>query len=188
VFYLIDVGGLKKGMIIEFEGELYRVISMNKHFTGRGSGIIRTKLKSVLTGLSKDHSFSSGEKVDEATLEYREAEYLYKDGDHYIFMDLNTFEQYPLDDEFVGDGTDYLIDNMQVNLMFYEDKPIGINLPTFVILEVVETEPNFKGDTVSGSGKPAIMETGVRVNVPMFIKTGEKLKIDTRTGTYIERA
>lgn len=185
---MIDVGGLKKGMIIDMEGELYRVISMNKHFTGRGSGIIRTKLKNVLTGYSKDHSFSSGEKVDEATLEYREAEYLYNDGEHYYFMDTNNFEQFPLDDELVGDAVDFLIDNMKVNLMFYESKPIGINLPTFVILEVVETEPNFKGDTVSGSGKPAKMETGVRINVPMFIKTGEKIKVDTRTGEYIERA
>ena len=111
-----------------------------------------------------------------------------KDGEHYYFMDINNFEQYPLEDELVGDYVDYLIDNMKVNLMFYEGKPIGINLPTFVVLEVAETEPNFKGDTVSGSGKPAIMETGLRVTVPMFIKTGEKLKVDTRTGEYIERA
>jgi len=185
---VIDVGGLKKGMVILFENELYRIIDVNKHFTGRGSGIIRTKMKNVLTGFSRENSFSSGEKVEEATLTLKPAEYLYRDGNHFYFMDTQNYEQFPLDEEAVGDATGFLKENMELSLLFHEERVIGIQLPTFVVLEVSETEPNFKGDTVSGSGKPAIMETGIRVTVPMFIKTGEKLKIDTRTGEYIERA
>jgi len=185
---VIDVGGLKKGMVIIFEGDLYRVVDVNKHFTGRGSGIIRSKLKNIMTGYIKENSFSSGEKVEEATLSLRSAEYLYKDGDLYYFMDLETYEQYPLDEESVGDATDYLIENMELSLMFHDEKVIGIQLPTSVVLEIIETEPNFKGDTVSGGGKPAKVQTGKRVMVPMFIKTGEKIRVDTRTGDYIERA
>lgn len=184
---MIDVGGLKKGMVILFEGELYRVIDVNKHFTGRGSGIIRSKLKNVLTGYSRENSFSSGEKVEEATLSLKSAEFLYRDGNHFYFMDLSSYEQFPLDEEAIGDSVDFLKENMELSLLFHEEKVIGIQLPTSVILEVVETEPNFKGDTVSGGGKPAILETGVKVNVPMFVKLGDKIKVDTRTYDYIER-
>jgi len=185
---LIDVGGLKKGMVLQIEGDLFRVTDMNKHFTGRGSGIIRTKLKNILTGYTKEISFNSGEKVEEADLNFKEAEFLYKDGTHYYFMDTETFEQFPIEEEALGDDVVYLKDNMQVSLMFHEDKPIGVRLPNSVVLEVRETDPNFKGDTVSSGGKPALMETGLKVNVPMFIGVGEKLRIDTRTGEYIERA
>ncbi|MBM7559190.1 elongation factor P [Marinitoga litoralis] len=185
---MVVVGDLKKGMIILLDGELYRVLGMQKHFTGRGSGIIKTKLKNIKTGYVIDKNFNSGEKVEEAALDYRPAEYLYHDGDNYVFMDLSTYEQYLLSEEDVSDAKDFLIDNLEVTLTFYDEKPVGIVLPTVVVLEVTETEPNFKGDTASGGGKPAILETGLKTTVPFFVEVGQKVKIDTRTGEYIERA
>ncbi len=185
---MIEVGDLAKGMVIKYEGDLYRIVDVNKHFKGRGSGLIRTKLKSITTQLVRDVNFASGEKVEEAELSYRKAEYLYNDGENYHFMDLQNYEQYAMVEEEVGDAKFYLIENTQVDILMYEEKPIGILLPTTVVLEVVETEPNFKGDTMSGGGKPAILNTGLKTTVPFFVEVGEKIKIDTRTGEYVERA
>ncbi len=185
---MVEVGDLAKGMVIKYEGDLYRVIDVNKHFKGRGSGLIRTKLKSITTQLVRDLNFASGEKVEEAELSYRKAEYLYNDGENYYFMDLQTYEQYAMSEEEVGDAKYYLVENTQVDIMMYEEKPIGILLPTTVVLEVVETEPNFKGDTMSGGGKPAVLNTGLKTTVPFFVEVGDKIKVDTRTGEYVERA
>ncbi|MFN3691963.1 MAG: elongation factor P [Fervidobacterium sp.] len=185
---MVEVGDLEKGMYIKYEGEIYRVIDVNKHFRARGSGLIRTKLKNLSTGLIREANFASGEKVEEAELSFRKAEYLYNDGENYYFMDLQTYEQYAIPESEVEESKYYLIENTQVDLVMNDEKPIGIQLPTTVVLEVVETEPNFKGDTVSGGGKPAVLQTGLKISVPFFINVGDKIKVDTRTGNYIERA
>ncbi|PNR93972.1 elongation factor P [Petrotoga sp. 9PWA.NaAc.5.4] len=186
---MLDVGDLRKGDYIVYQDEVYRVVEANKHFMGRGkSGLIRTKLKNVKTGLIKEVSFSSGEKVQEATLTYRKAQYLYKEGNDYYFMVLDDFEQFALPEEEVEDAKYFLKENLEVSLVFFEGNPISIELPTVVELTVVETEPNFKGNTVSGGGKPAILETGLRTMVPFFVEQGQKIKLDTRTGEYLERA
>lgn len=140
------------------------------------------------TGLIRDVNFASGEKVEEAELSFRKVEYLYNDGENYYFMDLQTYEQYAIPESEVDEAKYYLVENTQVDLVMHDEKPIGIQLPTTVVLEVVETEPNFKGDTVSGGGKPAVLQTGLKISVPFFINVGDKIKVDTRTGEYIERA
>ncbi|ACM23129.1 MULTISPECIES: elongation factor P [Thermotoga] len=185
---MIEVGDLKKGMFIIYDGEIYRVLEASKHFMGRGSGLVRTKLKNVKTGLVREVNFPSGEKVPEAELSFRKAQYLYRDGDHYYFMTLDDYEQHALSEEEIGDAKYYLVENMEVDLVFHEGVPIGVELPTTVELTVVETEPSFKGDTVSGGGKPAVLETGLKITVPYFIETGDKIKVDTRTGEYVGRA
>ncbi|MCD6102350.1 MAG: elongation factor P, partial [Thermotogaceae bacterium] len=153
-----------------------------------GSGLIRTKLKDLKTGLVRDMNFNSGEKVEEAGLSFRPAQYLYTDGDHYHFMVLDTYEQYALTEEEVGDARLYLTEGMELNLVFFEDRPISIQLPNVVTLKVVKTEPSFKGDTVSGGGKPALLETGLKITVPYFVQPDEYIRVDTRTGEYVERA
>ncbi|RKX49803.1 MAG: elongation factor P, partial [Thermotoga sp.] len=135
---MIEVGSLKKGMFIVYEGEIYKVIEASKHFMGRGSGLIRTKLKNVKTGLVREVNFPSGEKIPEAELSFKKAQYLYNDGDHYYFMDLSDYEQYALPEEEIGDAKWYLTENLELDLVFFEDKPIGIELPNVVVLEVKE--------------------------------------------------
>lgn len=185
---MVEVGDLEKGMYIKYEGEIYRVIDVNKHFRARGSGLVRTKLKNLATGLIRDVNFSSGEKVEQAELAFRKAEYLYNDGESYYFMDLQSYEQYAIPSHEIEEERYYLIENTQVDIIMHDEKPIGIQLPTAVVLEVVETEPNYKGDTVSGGGKPATLQTGLKITVPFFVNVGDKVKVDTRTGEYIERA
>ena len=185
---MVEVGALRKGMHIVLDGEIYRVLEVSKHTMARGKGIVRTKLKNVKTGLVRDENFNSGSLVEEAVLETRNAQYLYNDGSTYYFMDLETYEQYGLSEEELGDVPLYLVENMEVMLQFYEGQPIGVVLPNAVVLEVVETEPAFKGDTVSGGGKPAVLETGLKITVPFFVEKGDKVKVDTRTGEYVERA
>ncbi|HOJ87563.1 MAG TPA: elongation factor P [Pseudothermotoga sp.] len=185
---MVEVGDLKKGMVIMVDKEPYRVIDVNKHHMAMGRGIIRTRLKSVKTGLVKEMNFSSGERVDEANLTFKAAQYLYSDGDHYHFMALDDYEQYALTEDDIQDAKWYLIENLEVSIVFLEDKPIGIQLPNVVVLRIVETEPTFKGDTVSGGGKPATLETGLKITVPFFVENGELVKVDTRTGEYLERA
>ncbi len=185
---LIEVGSLKKGMYIVLNNEIYRVVDVSKHTMARGRGIVRTKLKNVRSGLVREENFNSGTEVEEALLELRNAQYLYKDSDGYYFMDLETFEQFRLTEEEVGDAKFYLIDNLEVMLQFFEGQPIGVVLPNTVVLTVEDTEPAFKGDTVSGGGKPAVLETGLKITVPYFVEKGEKIKVDTRTGEYVERA
>jgi elongation factor P len=185
---MIDVGSLSKGMYIKYEGEIYRVIDVNKHFRARGSGLIRTKLKNLSTGLVREVNFNSGEKVEEAEVNFRKATYIYNDGEMYYFMDSETFEQYGIPEYEIEEEKNYLVENTEVDLIMHNGKPIGIQLPTSVVLEVVETEPGFKGDTVSGGGKPAVLETGLKITVPFFVEAGQKVRVDTRTGEYIERA
>ncbi|MBO8166357.1 MAG: elongation factor P [Kosmotoga sp.] len=185
---MLEVGDIRKGIALIVDNDIYIVLDVNKHFTGRGSGIIRTKMKNIKTGYVREFKFNSGEKVEEASLSLRHVQYLYNDGNLYYFMDLETYEQYALDKEVVGDAIYYMTENMELDLQFHDSTPIGVVLPNTVVLEVTDTAPSYKGDTVSGGGKPAVCETGLKITVPFFVENGQKVRVDTRTGEYIERA
>ena len=178
---------IRTGMIIIHNKELCRVVNMTHVTPGQGRGMVQTKLKNIVTGNGFEQRFRSDEKIERATLEQREMEFLYQDGDEFIFMDTGTYEQINLTDEILGDGTNYLIPNIKVMVEMHEGNPLGVELPKTVELEVIETEPEMKGATASASAKPATLETGVVVQVPQFIKAGEKVKIDTVDGSYLER-
>ena len=185
---MLEVGKIRKGTTLMLDGDIYLVVDSNKHATGRGDGIVRIRAKSIKTGYVREYKFANSEKVEEVDLTMRHVQYLYKDENLYHFMDMDTFEQYSLDTDMVGDAIYYLQDSMELDLQFHEETPITVQLPNSVVLEIVETSPNYKGDTASGSTKPAICNTGLKVNVPFFVENGTMIRIDTRTGEYIERA
>ncbi|WP_353892512.1 elongation factor P [Proteinivorax hydrogeniformans] len=185
---MISPNDFKTGLTIEYDGSIYTVVDFQHVKPGKGAAFVRTKLKNVETGAIMEKTFNPKEKVGKAHIDRNEMQFLYASGDDYIFMDTQTYEQLTLTKDYLGEATKYLIENMNIKVLIYKEKPIGVELPNFVILEVTETEPGIKGDTASGGSKPATMQTGLVVNVPFFINEGDKLKIDTRTGAYIERA
>ena len=182
------VSELSKGMTILWEGELYEVIEYEHSKRGRGDAIARTKLKNLQTGQVISKVFQGAEDVEPAFLEERPLQYLYSSGNEYHFMDRDTYDQFSLTREQIGDAARYLKEGQELTGLSYKGQIVKIELPTFVVLEVVETPPGVKGDTASGGDKPATLETGLVVKVPLFIKKGDKIKVDTRTGEYIERA
>ena len=184
---MVEVGDLKKNMFVIYEGEVYRVLEATKHFRARGSGQVRVKMKNVKTGYVRDVNFMSGEKLEEAQVSFKKAQYRYNDGESYYFMTLDDYEQYPISTDVLGDAVNYLTENLELSLVFHDDTPIGVELPTTVVLEVVDTPPGYKGDTASGGGKPATLETGLKVIVPFFVEIGDKVRVDTRTGEYVEK-
>jgi elongation factor P len=184
---MINTSDLRKGITIELDGTLYSVMEYQHIKMGRGSAQVRLKLRDVRQGHTIERTFQAGEKFSRARLDRRTMQFLYEDGGLYYFMNTETYDQIPLTKEQVGDALSYLKENATCDLLTYGDDPIGIELPTTVDLKVVQTDPGFKGDTTSGATKPATVETGLTVNVPLFIDEGNVLKIDTRTGEYIER-
>lgn len=185
---MISTNDFHNGLTIEFDGTVYQVVSFQHSKTGRGSAFVRTKLRNVEDGGIVEKTFRAGEKINRAHVEQRQKQYLYRDGDDYVFMDNETFEQISIDQKQLADKKNYLKENMILEVSMYKGRPIDITLPTFVELEVVETQPNIKGNTVSGGSKPATLETGAVVQVPLFLNQGEVIRVDTRTGEYIERA
>ena len=185
---MIAISDLKAGMTFEQDGKLIRVMEASHHKPGKGNTVMRMKLKDVRSGSTTDTTMRPDDKVKKAFLELKDVQYLYSQEDMSIFMDLETYEQYELPTDSIEDELKFMLENMEVKIQFYGDEVIGITLPSTVILEVAETQPSIKGATVSGSGKPATMETGVVVNVPDFIEAGEKLEINTQEGTYLKRA
>ena len=179
---------MRQGMLIVRDGELFRVDSVNHVTPGKGRAHVRTLLRNLRTGAAHDHRFRSDDFVERAVLDQVEMEYLYQEGDSYIFMNTETYEQMPLPAEVLGNALDYLLPNGSVRVEFHEGRPIGVILPLSVRLKVVETEPPLKGATAAGSPKPARLETGLTVSVPQFIEVGETVEVDTRTGAYITRA
>ncbi len=174
-------------MTILHEGGLYRVTAV-KHLTpGKGHGFMQTKLRNLRTGAGTEHKFRSEDKIDRATLESREMQYLYAEDDRHTFMDTESYEQSELSSEEVGDILRYLLPTQMVNVELFEGSPVGVSLAAAVELEVVETEPSMKGATASASYKPARLETGVTVQVPPFIQTGDRIRVDPSEGRYIER-
>ncbi|MCL0049338.1 elongation factor P [Dehalococcoidia bacterium] len=185
---MIDVTDARKGVTIEMDGRLYTIIEYQHIKIGRGSAQVRLKLKDIRADHTIERTFQSAERLKQVEVEERPAQYLYHDGDFYYFMDQATFDQIPLSDEQLGDARNYLKEGMIVQLSRYEGEAIGIGLPITVELEISETGPAFKGDTATGGTKPATLETGITVQVPMFLKTGDVIRVDTRSGTYVERA
>ncbi len=184
---MISTNDFRTGVTIEIDGQPWVVVDFQHVKPGKGSAFVRAKIKNVITGSVLERTFNAGEKLPRAHIERREAQYLYGMGDELTFMDVTTYEQVTLSREVVGEGVLYLKENTNVYIMSYEGRVIGVEIPNFVELKVVETEPGFKGDTATGGTKQAKLETGAVVKVPLFVNVGDILKIDTRTGEYIER-
>ena len=178
---------IRNGLIINLNGELLRVIEFQHVKMARGGARIRTKFKNVRTGQVVDNTFRSGEKIDVVRLEATEMQYLYFDGINHIFMDTETYEQVPLDDEIFKEASQYVKENEIIKVLFYGKEAVDIEIPSHVNLVITKTEPGMRGDTVTGATKAAVMETGVTVQVPLFLNEGDKIRIDTRSGAYIER-
>ena len=184
---MLESGDLKKGVKIEIDGEPYILVQFEFVKPGKGQALYKCKLKNMVTGVQFDKTFRSGEKFKQPDLDEQEMEYLYAEGDQFCFMNMTTYVQEFLTEEQLGDAKEFLKENTVCNILLFEGRPIGITLPIFINLKVVETEPWVKGDTASGDSKPATLETGYVLQVPPFIEKGELLKIDTRTGAYVER-
>ncbi len=184
---MIQATQLRPGMIIFYENDLFRVTAIHHLTPGNKRGFMQTKMKNLKTGIGTEKKFRSEDRLEQAMLDSRAMQYLYAEGDLHTFMDTQNYEQTSLPAEEMGDVLQYLLPNQVVEIQFYEGKPVGINLPSTVELEVVETEPSFKGATASASYKPAKLETGVTVQVPPFIQVGDKVRVDPSEGTYLER-
>ena len=184
---MISTNDFRTGLTIELDGDVHQVVEFQHVEPGKGSAFVRSKLRNLRTGAVIERTFNAGEKLPRARVEKREVQYLYKDGASYNFMDMESYDQMALSAEELGDAVKYLKENMNIFLLSYQGKPMGVDMPNFVELEVVETSPGIKGDTASGGTKPATLETGHIVNVPFFINVGDVLQIDTRTGAYLKR-
>ncbi len=184
---MYSTSDFRNGLKIEINGDPYIIVDFQHVKPGKGGAFVRTRLKNLETGQVLDRTFKSGEKFNVPELEERKLQYLYKDDQFYHFMDTTTYEQVPVSPVHVGENSGFLPENIEVTALFYKDKPITFELPIFINLEIVETEPGVKGDTATGAVKPAKLKTGLTIQVPLFINEGDVVKIDTRTGDYIER-
>jgi len=184
---MITSNDFKNGMTIELDGHLMTIVEFLHVKPGKGSAFVRTKLKNLKTGYSVEKTFRAGEKVMRAHIEKRPMQYLYSSGSDYIVMDNENFEQITLSGELLGDSAKWLKEGMEVSVLFHDTEAIGVDVPNFVDLKVTETEPGFKGDTATGGNKPATLETGAVINVPLFVNVDDVLQIDTRTGQYLRR-
>lgn len=185
---MISASDFRKGVTFEMEGNVYVIIDFQHVKPGKGAAFVRTKIRNVLTGSTTDKTFNPSEKYPKAHIETKEMEYLYNDGDLYYFMDSETYEQVPLNFEQVEEAIKYLKENMNATIKFFKGQAFSVAPPNFVELRIVKTEPGFKGDTATGANKPATLETGTVVTVPLFVNEGDTIRIDTRTGEYMERA
>lgn len=184
---MIETGDIRKGMTIEIDGSLFKILMLKHIKIARGSAQVRMKLRNVTEGHTIEKTFQAGERFAVARLERRQAQFLYRDGDLFYFMFTDTFEQNPVSSELLEDMVGYLLEGMTLDVILHGDVPIGVELPTTVDLRITETDPGFKGDTAQGGTKPATLETGLSVNVPLFLNEGDTIKVDTRSGEYLER-
>ena len=178
---------LKNGLVLNIDNVLWTVIEFQHVKPGKGPAFVRSKLKNVLTGKVVDRTFNAGVKVETANVDKREMQYLYNDGDSYVFMDLGTYDQVSLSTATVGDAANYMLENQNAVVAMYEENPIYVELPASVVLEITYTEPGLQGDRSSGGTKPATVETGLQIQVPLFVEQGTRVKVDTRTGDYLGR-
>ncbi len=185
---VVDTSKFYPGIKISWQNGMWEVVEFQHHKMGRGGAVVKTKLRNLDTGSIIENAFRSGERFDRIVFEQKSAQFLYQEGDSYVFMDMDSYDQVYLSADILGRAVDYLIDNLEVSMETFGDRIMGIELPNSVVLKIVETSPNFKGDTASGGGKPAVTETGLTVTVPMFVEVGEEIVVDTRTGEYLERA
>jgi elongation factor P len=183
----IDTSSFRNGLKIELDGEPYTIIYFQHVKPGKGGAFVRTKVRHLRTGKVLDRRFRAGERVELADVEERPMQYLYQDGEQLVFMDTETYEQTPFTAEQVGDARQFLKENLDVQVIFWRGRPINIEMPNFIEAAVTQCEPGEKGDTASNVTKPATIETGAVVQVPLFIKQGERIRVDTRTGSYVER-
>ncbi len=184
---MLSTTDFRRGLKIEMDGTPYEIVEFQHVKPGKGGAFIRTKLKNLMTGRVVDNTFRSGEKVDKPDMETRGMQFLYRDGENLVLMDLSTYEQVESPIANFGDKAGYLIDGQELKVLLYNGNPLDIDLPASVVMKVTDTEPGIKGDTVSGATKPATLESGITVNVPLFINVDENIKVDTRTGEYIGR-
>ena len=185
---MVTAGDFKNGLTFDMDGNVMQVVEFQHVKPGKGAAFVRTKLKNVITGAVIERTFSPTDKFENAYVERKEMEYLYSDGELYYFMDTETYEQIPLDAAKLGDNFRFVKENMLCKIVSYKGNVFQVEPPMFVELEVTDTEPGFKGDTATGTTKPATLETGATIKVPLFIDIGTRIRIDTRTGEYIERA
>ncbi len=184
---MIVAGDFKNGTTFEMEGQVYQIVEFQHVKPGKGAAFVRTKLKNVITGATVERTFNPTDKMPKAHIERKDMQYLYSDGDLYYFMDTETYEQMPLGTDKIGDALKFVKENMVCKVLSHKGNVFGIEPPTFVELEITETEPGFKGDTATGATKPATVETGATIKVPLFVDKGDVIRIDTRTGEYMER-
>ena len=183
----VDTSQFKNGLRIELDGEPFAITYFQHVKPGKGGAFVRTKVKNIRNGKIIDKTFRAGEKVELADVEDKRMQYLYRDGENLVLMDNQSYDQIPVPAEVVGDALNYLLENAQVDVLFWRGKPVNVDIPSFVEAQVTETEPGMKGDTASGATKPATIETGATLQVPLFINQGEKIRVDTRNGKYVER-
>ena len=178
---------LKNGLVLNLEGQLWQVVEFQHVKPGKGPAFVRTKLKNVLSGKTVDKTFNAGLKVDTATVDRRDMQYLYKDGEDFVFMDVKTYDQAFVSEAVVGDAATFLLENQEVIVAFHEDAPLFVEMPASVVLTISHTEPGLQGDRSSAGTKPATVETGAEIQVTLFLNTGDRVKVDTRSGSYISR-
>ena len=184
---MVMAGDFRKGTTVEIDGNVWAVVDFQHVKPGKGAAFVRTRLKNAMTGAVLERTFSPTDKYPLAHIETKDMEYLYSDGELYYFMDIDTYEQIPLNFEQVEDAIDFIKENDQVKMRFYKGSAFSVEAPNFVELKVTETEPGFKGDTATGTTKPAVVETGYHIAVPLFVNEGDTIRIDTRTGEYMSR-
>jgi len=185
---MISVNDFKTGLTIEVDGGIWRVLDFQHVKPGKGAAFVRSKLKNLRTGAVQEKTFRAGEKVAKAQIDNRKMQYLYANGDQHVFMDVESYDQIELSDSVIEYELKFLKENMEVHIMMYQSETLGVELPNTVVLEVTETEPGIKGDTASGGTKPAVMETGLTVQVPFFVNQGDRLIINTAEASYVSRA
>ena len=178
---------LKNGLVLNLEGQLWQVVEFQHVKPGKGPAFVRTKLKNVLSGKTVDKTFNAGLKVDTATVDRRDMQYLYKDGEDFVFMDVKTYDQAFVSEAVVGDAATFLLENQEVIVAFREDAPLFVEMPASEVRTITHTEPGLQGDRSSAGTKPATVETGAEIQVPLFLNTGDRVKVDTRSGSYISR-
>lgn len=184
---MISAGEFRKGVTFEYEGSIFNVVDFQHVKPGKGAAFVRTKIKNIITGQVLERTFNPTEKVEEARIERKEMQYLYNEGGIYYFMDMENFEQIPLNFEQVEEAMKFVMENMMVSIQFYKGKAFSVLPPMFVELLITHCEPGIQGDTSKSSGKPATLETGFTLQVPLFVNQGDKIRVDTRTGEYMER-
>lgn len=184
---MYDTSDIRKGLKIVHNGDPYMVVDFQFVKPGKGTAFTKTKIKNLITGAVLEMTYRSGEKLEPANCEEKTMQFLYNDETSYCFMDTQSYEQVMVEKNVLGDATKYLVDNTEVVMMFYNERPVGVDIPNFAVLEITKCEPGVKGDTATGATKLAELSTGATINVPLFLEEGDKVRVDTRTGQYIER-
>ena len=185
---MIDTSNFRNGLSIQLDGQIYQIVEFQHVKPGKGGAFVRTRLKNLHTGAALEKTFRAGERMEQAILDRKPMSFLYRQGDEYFFMDMESFDQLPIPASQLGSKVKYLKENTEAEVLMHDERIIGVEIPFFMELEVTQTDPGLRGDTASGGSKPATLETGAVVQVPLFVNVGDRIKVDTRTDTYLERA